>query len=305
MIKKIIIPLYLMVFGCTTFSLDKIDIPNKLKSDLKSFEPSGAIYLLDLNQYLIASDDTDKKNSAFLFLMDTNGKIDESPIMIKGVTKMTDIESLYQDEQGHLIILSSMSLNKNNKNLVERNLLVRARRNGKEITAMNQIELRPLLLKALKDSQIPELKSIKNNFDQELDVESSFVKDGELYIGLKGPQLASGVALILNLGSTTDLFSQQKINLRLWKIINFSKLSGEQDFLSEIALDGESLILSTTNSNEIGRIWKFEPHSNKLFLIQEFAGLHPEGLAVRTHPKTVLITFDQHGEYPMFTHLNL
>lgn len=300
MIKTIIV-LTSLILGCFAFSAEKITVPDKLKKHLKSFEPSGVVYLSDLDQYLVASDDTDKKDSPLLFLMDENGSVNKKPLLIKGLEKMTDIESLSHDEHGDLIILSSLSLNKNGKNLIERNLLVKAHRQGTEIEMVSQVELRPLLLKALKNSEVSDLKSLYEQLKQELNVEASFIKDGEFYIGLKSPQSALGTALILNLGPLDDLFSQEIQSVQLWKSINFAAISGEQDLLSETAFVGDNIILLTTNPNGTGCMWKFELQSNKLFLIQKFDNLNPEGLAIGPNFGEVLITFDQDEEAAMFT----
>src|SRR5687768_9927095 len=96
----------------------EISIPKKLLSTLKSFEPSAAIFLSDSNQFLLASDDTTEEDSPMLFLMDASGKVNKSPIIIEGMEKLTDIESINQD-QDYIYTLSSQSRNKKGKVLKE------------------------------------------------------------------------------------------------------------------------------------------------------------------------------------------
>src|SRR5262245_43712699 len=71
-----------------------IQVPRSLQKQLKSFEPSAAVYLEDQGSYLLASDDTDEDDSPWLFLMDRQGRVQSEPLSVLGVEKITDIESL-------------------------------------------------------------------------------------------------------------------------------------------------------------------------------------------------------------------
>lgn len=72
----------------------EIEVPSALMDQLKSFEPSGSVYLEDLGAYLIVSDDTDKKDRPLLFLMNEKGEVEEEPLNIQGIKKMTDRKSV-------------------------------------------------------------------------------------------------------------------------------------------------------------------------------------------------------------------
>lgn len=292
-------------FVHSALAAEKVTVPASLSQRLKTFEPSGIIYLPDLDQYLVASDDTDKKNSPLLFLMDKDGDIDKDPIVIEGIEKLTDIESLSQDSEGNIFILSSLSLNRTGKNLKERNMLIQARLQGRKISIINSVELRPLLLKALENSCETELVLTRGRFEKELNVEASFVKDGILYVGLKSPQPEVGQALILSLGPLKKIFSNKILDLKLLRIIEFASISSEGDLLSDMIFSENNLILSTTNSRSNGRLWAYDLKSEELSILSEFEGLNSEGLALSPDSKDLMIVFDQDNSEPLYTHFKM
>ncbi len=294
----------LILISFKVHSFDKpsqIQVPSHLLQKLKSFEPSGSLYLEDLDRYLIASDDTTKKNDPWLFLMDSKGVVDESPVVIEGVQKMTDIESISQDENGLLYILGSQSLNKNGKNLKERNLFLRAERIGRNIQVSDAIELRPLLLKALLDSSESEILLLRSQLEAGLDIESHFIFSGQLYLGFKNPQTQEGQALIVNMGSVDNLFLHQSLEkITLSKQINFYALSGHPDLLSEILKVGDLLFLTTTSEDSIGRLWSYNLKSEELKIIENYENLRPEAVAYNSFKSELLIFFDQGDEAALF-----
>ena len=275
--------------------LSKIVFPAEVKSRLKSFEPSGTIYLKDINRFLIVSDDTDKSDRPLLFLMAQDGKVDDAPVNIDGIKKMTDMESISQDAKGNVLVISSQGLNKKGKEKKGRNLMVRAERKNRTLTMKDSLELRGPLLEALQASSDPQLKKMRGQFASELDVESHFVRDGELYIGLKNPQPRPGLALILNLGSLEAIFAKKKINaLKVWRSVDFHALSKEPDLLSEILPMGGDLWLSaTTEKDPHSRLWLLNEKTDKLSLRRTFTGPRLEGMSEHPGGKEILLVFDQ------------
>lgn len=269
----------------------EISLPSDVEKQLKSFEPSAAMYLEDLDLFLIASDDTTEKDEPMLFLMDADGEVQSPAVKIKGIKKMTDVESISQDDDGTLYIMSSQSLNKNGKDKSERNLLVRAVRKNKKITSSDSVELRPLLTHALGQ-----------DVEESLDIESHFVREGELYIGLKEPQRSPGSAEILKIGKVDDIFAGE-LDVSEWKTIDFKAVSGEEDLLSDILLVDERFYLTTTQEKGTGRLWQYEEDADELTLLEEFGDLHPEGLAYNPGTNSLLVVFDEGGERALFTHV--
>ncbi len=283
-----------------------INVPPPILNTLKSFEPSALVYLPHLHRYLVASDDTDEKDTPMGFLMDDHGNVESQPLFFQGLEKMTDIESVSADDQGFLYFMSSQSLNKNGKNKPERNLFVQASLNVQDIQVIHQIELRSILINAIQKSLIPELVAIKNKLGTDLDVESHFILKGELYVGLKNPQSIDQKALILNLGDVKNIFLQKKIsNLNLWRTIDFSKISPKKYLLSETLLVQKTLFLATTTESGDGALWTLDLISGTLNLMEEFTGFRPEGLSYRPATNNLMVVFDQ-GESPaQFLLLNI
>lgn len=282
----------------TPDDLQKVQVPTVLRKKLKSFEPSSAVYLQDLGLYLVSSDDTDKKETPYLFLMDSEGHIDSKPLRVQGLKAMTDIESLSEDEQGHLYLLSSLSINKNGKNKISRNLFVEVHRRGASLVAQRHVELRSLLIAALQTS---EFKDVAPNLEKEIDIESHFIRRGELYIGLKNPQAHRHQAMVLNLGSVEVLLREKRIEgLSLWRMIDFSIL-GSEALLSDMQLRGNDLYLTTTSDKGTpGALWHLDVVTETLTLMDSFAGVKPEGLALKPDNEGLLVVFDQGEDSPLF-----
>lgn len=273
-------------------------LPEDFFEKFKSFEPSAGFYAPDLGGYLIASDDTDEEDRPYLFLMNSNGVV-EASLKVDGLKKMTDLESISDGENGILYLLSSLGVNKNGVEKPERNWFVEARRSGRNISVVRSIQLRSVLLKALEDLDLPDL-------EDSLDVESHFVMNGELYLGLKNPQPEGGKALLLKLGSIDKLFkSGQCEKLEVWKTIDFSSLSNEEDLLSDVRVVNGVIYLTSTTEAGTGRFWRLDSASEKLQLLETFDDLKPEGLALSPNGQELLMLFDQGDEDGLFSFVRL
>lgn len=281
--------------------LSKVQVPEKLMKKLKTFEPSSALYLPDLNRYVLSSDDTDKNETPYLFLMDDRGQVDETPLRVQGLPQMTDIESMTQDRQGNMYLLSSLSINKNGANKFSRNLFTKVSRQGSGLIFREKVELRSLLIQAIKNSDIPDLQAIQNQVDQALDIESHFISNGQLYVGLKNPQPRPNEALILNLGSLEVLLNEQRIeDLSLWKTVNFG-VAGTECLLSDLQLSDDEIYLSTTSDRgEPGYLWHLQISTDTLSRVEAYDRVKPEGLALRAKDNKLMIVFDQGLEPALF-----
>lgn len=265
-----------------------VELPPALEEKLKSFEPSAALYLPENDRFLIASDDTDEKDTPYLFLMDASGHVEEKPLRFPGLRKMTDMESLAR-EGDSFYALSSLGKNKNGKEKAERNLFTRFRLEGSRIDAVESVELRSLLLAAAAESTDPLLRKVKNRIEDQLDVEASYVRDGRLFLGLKDPQPASGTAVLLELGPVDSLFGGREITglrvARSWKFPSGHKLS-------DLVPYGESFLLATTTESGKGAVW-LSDKNGALSRLAAYADAKPEGLALHEKRSEVLVVFDE------------
>jgi hypothetical protein len=289
---KAILFLAITGFSASSNLPQEVFVPDEVFERVDHFEPSAILYLADLNQYLVASDDTNEENEPLLFLMNQSGKISRELLSIKGLDEITDIESISQDGQGIIYLMASLGLNKNGKEKSERNLFVRARRQGKSIQAIETISLRSRLIEAMDSSIDSKIQSIKSVLKEELDVESHFIRGGELFLGLKNPNLKTGESILLNVGAVEDVFSKRPLQVKIWKTIPFSKLTGEDDELSDIQDTQGGLLMTSTLEFGAGRLWSFQEATGELKLLSEFKGLHPEGLAL-DHQQALMMVFDE------------
>jgi hypothetical protein len=264
----------------------EISVPKKLKKQLKSFEPSAALYLPQTKNYLVAIDDTTEDDAAMLFLMDKDGNVDQTPVTIAGLTTMTDIESL-SSENGYIYAMSSQSRNKKGKVLKERNLFVRGKLKGHKLEETTVIELRPELLKALSSVTDSRLSSMQSSFDKLIEIESSYVRNGILFVGLKDSQPKAGAGIILELGSVDSLFATGKLDAKAVKIaavLDFSTAGGADEKISDLLLNTDgSLIVTATLENGGGSIWQFD--GKNLKMVTSYETEKPEGIAVHRRGK--------------------
>lgn len=294
--------LFTLIMMTWAFAADpqEIRIPAGVDAELKTFEPSGAVYLPDLDQFLVVIDDTDKKSRPLLYLISRDGQVRDEAFLVAGLSKISDLESVSADGK-YVYLLSSLGLTKSGKAKEERSLFVRVLRQGTKFTLDKSVDLRELLIPAIQNSKLPELANLKISVEEELDVESHFIRDGKLYVGLKSPQSQPGTATILDLGSVDKILNAKKIeNLQVWKTINFRAISNEDDMLSEILVFKNEIWFATTNEDHHGRFWKFDEKTGKVELKKYFRKQRLEGLAYDVTNKTVFMVFDQSNKPALF-----
>jgi hypothetical protein len=282
----------------------EMSVPKTLRKSLKSFEPSAVIYIEQRGQYLISSDDTTKSNDPWLFLMDDDGSVSPKPVVIEGVERMTDIESLSQDS-GFIYAMSSQSRNKKGKVLEDRNLFVRGKLVGQNIKETEVVELRSGLIEVLKGLSDLRLRAVRSELEERLEIEASFVKAGVVYVGLKEPQTSEGKGLLLSLGSADEIFSEGQLNpakVRVITEIDFTESGAGQEKISDIAPleDGRFLVTATLEDGG-GSVWQFD--GRKVELLKEYETERPEGITVGKDEE-VMVVFDQSEEAGLFSKLD-
>ena len=275
--------------------IDEIVVP----ASLPKLETSGVTYLADQKAYLVASDQTDGDDSPWLFLMNELGQMEGSPVVIEGMGPMADMESVSQDG-GFVYVMSSQGVTTFGKEKTERNQFVRARRLGRRLTLDKRVELRPSLLAALEASSDPVLRGLRGKFRKKMDVESHFVLNGELFVGLKDPQPEGGEALIVALGDVDEIFSAGRVkSARVWRQISFRAFGNKTATLSDMLLEGGRLILTSSTSGGNGALWSYEIASGTLKRHEEFKA-RPEGVARDGRDGKLMLVFDKTFGTPLF-----
>ena len=272
-------------------------LPDKIKKsidfstiDLNNVEASEAIYLSDINQYLLLSDDTENKRPE-LNLCDSKGKIEK--VFINGLKKINDMESATLTDNGNIFIASSQSYSKRGKLKDHRKLLIKVKRAGKEFSLLKKISLYSLLKDhSEKTGECADFlkNSIKN---KTLDIEAMFFKDGNLFLGVKAP-LLDGQSVILMISEINNVMAEEKAengSISIWKKITLKDGSGNKQ-ISGMVLSGSDLFITGTTKKG-GGLWKLDIDSAALELIRSFSDLRPEGVSLTPKKDELLLAFDQ------------
>ncbi len=273
-----------------------------------AFEPSGALYLKDLKKYLVISDDTDKMDSPFLFLLNSDGSVDSNVIQLENIDRIQDIESISQDQNGDIYLLSSQSLSSKKKLKKDREMILKIQQQGLRFKVVQSLSIRPMILEAIKKSKISEISELYSEATKKLEIEASYIDQGQLFVGLKEPMSEQGQNLIVNLGAIKNIFSLNKIEtLEVAFEISFPGFGQEQTRISDVILVGSQLVISTISKKPgtMGRIWSLVKGQSQPRLISEFPSLSPEGLAYNSDTKELMVVFDEGSDTPLFVKIPL
>lgn len=294
------------------FSLKKMAIPSAVYEQSK-FEPSGAIWLADLNKYLVISDDTDDAHSALLFLMNRDGSLDNETLKINNLPEIMDIESIARDEN-FIYLLSSQSRNSSGDIRKHRSLIVKVKRVGLELTAVSSFELRPLLLSAMVKSEQKELQAlaamikastVKNG---DLDIEGMTLVGNDILLALKAPHSDSNESYILRLVNKDYIFSNKFFHPQQVKIEAKLSFDGKTETaddnkmgLSDLVYSGGTYYISTTcKKANCSALWKTNKlASASLRLLKTFPVNQLEGIAIG-EKNEILGVFDEGKNEPYY-----
>lgn len=276
-----------------------------------AFEPSGVIYLEDLKKFLVISDDTDKHKSPTLFLVDSEGRLDDQFLVVPGLDKISDLESISQSGS-YIYLLSSQGLNKKKKDKAERNLFVRVKRSGLDLSGTEKVELKPLLMKAIGASQEKTMMLVAAAIkDGDFEIESHFMDSGRLYLALKNPLINKTESVIFLIKDVDALFAKKQLStdqLSVWKTLDFGSADGGPHHVSDLIKAQGRLFATTVCEDEnCGAVWKIQEVGEKLIpkIVKSFSGLKPEGIAFDTSDNSLFVTFDQKQESAKFTRLSI
>lgn len=276
-----------------------IFIPDSLKNRSK-FEPSGVIYLPDLRKFAVVSDDTDEDETPFIFLMNADGSVDGNPLKIDGVAKIRDMESIFKGAGDDFYVLSSQSKDGGGRSKKGRDLMVQVRRRGNTLTAVKTIRLRPALLEALKASTVPAVQQVRGELDKDLEIEASFLRDGNLIVAFKNPLDEDGRTLLMSLGKVDKIMGSGKVaaaDVAVWKILSFKAPGHKKTRVTDmVPLDENRFAISTTSNgrSRAGHVWIYDAKRDAdPVMIHEFPSYTPEGLALDPDAGDLLVLFDE------------
>jgi hypothetical protein len=278
-----------------------LPIPDNLKA-LSKFEPSGLIYLEDVKKFVVVSDDTDPQDTPYLYFMNTDGSLDEQPVIIANQNKINDLESITVDTNKNIYAMSSLSRNSKGDDKKSRNWLLKIARDGINFKTLQSVNLRRLLLGAITSSADEKVRSLGPGVMAELEVESMFISSNDLFVGLKAPLADQADSIILKIKNVSDVLSKNILpstDVEIWRILSFQKANVQLAVrITDMTLVENKLYITTSchgNAN-CSQLWTYDSApqgTSKPQLVKEFPGLTAEGVAYNPVKHELMVVFDE------------
>ncbi|KRT56269.1 HlyD family secretion protein [endosymbiont of Ridgeia piscesae] len=276
----------------------------------QTVEASGALYLSDIDRYLVISDKS-KANRSLLHLVTPQGKIEED-LQLVGETKIDDMESIASDRR-FIYIASSQFYSKKGEINPRGNKLLRLVRRGKVLSLDAEVLLNDVLAQAAQQGGDAEwaLYLRRALVDKSMDVEAMFLpREGELVLGFKSPIDGDGKVVFLVIRELDTLFATQQLapeNVAIWRRVAFrDPVTGAFAQVTDALYLHDKLYLLTHSrrgERDNSTLWRFDPESNELMVLRNFTGNRAEGLAYNSARDRFLIVFDGEGKANShFTH---
>ncbi len=275
---------------------------SKSLGNIPEIEASGLIYLPDLHQFLLISDETQDK-APILYLMDSDGMVRDKAA-VKGMEQMDDMEAICTDENGNIYIASSQTRKKKGEFPDSRKLFVQVQRNGTEFEAERQILLHELLMEAAKKAAGTDWAEwIKSG---EMEIEGMFWHQNALYLGFKNP-LKNSKAVILRISEMEKVLQEKRIipeNVQIWRELDLpNETDGKAMCISDLYMRQDRLHVLCCGKNDrnksirTGALRVYDAEGNLIYT-RYFKNLNPEGITFDPDRRNLVITFDEHGKHP-------
>lgn len=267
-----------------------------------SFEPSGLLWIDELKRYLVVSDDTGRgelSNQPVLFLMDARGNVDDYFIKIPALKEIRDLESITQDDEGFIYLMSSQVSGSSGRRKKARELMIKARLTGRHLTVVEKVHFLTILKRAVAEDRG---LAAELGIDDvgELNVEGISFFGGKLYIGLDSPLDDEGRSLIWVLNSPSALFSEKRLDrssLQLWARVYLSSFGKKQkDGIGDLLFTQGGDLILLSGRVEGGKVWRVSSPEGgilKPLPLRSFRNLNPEGAALSGREGHLFIVFDQ------------
>lgn len=274
-----------------------------------AMEISGAVWVPERGKFIVVSDDTghgDDEHAPWVFAVDRGGAFDPEPLLLEGVDRVSDLESVTRAPDGTLYFLASQSVSRKGKRPAKRQWLLRVRDDGGRLEVSGRIALYDDFLRGLD----PGLRGELGVSDQ-LDVEGIAWREDGLLVGLKAPLDGAGRSRLWLLPRPDRLFAPDGVagadEPRLLGSVSLPTCAAAAPGgISDLFLDeGKLYVLSTLpRGPECGSAWVVDLAGGGL-APRKLADwpLKPEGIA-RAGDGALLVFFDTGATPPLFTHLD-
>lgn len=278
------------------------------------FEPSALAWSSGRDRFVLVSDDTGladrDEHAPWLFTMDLRGRVDPEPLVVSGIEAFSDLEAIAAGAGDSLYLLASQSRSRRGKRPAARQVFAKIAVTNSSARVEASIALADLLE---RDSSLLTALGLANT--AALDLEGMTpTSAGGLLIGLKQPLDDADQAQIWHLPQPDALLAGGSGGLRRFGAVPLHVTAdGEQrpGGISELLeLPDGSLLIATTASgadpqHQDGGLWHASGHDDLTGarLVRSFAGLKPEGLALRPDGAAIVIVFDTGAAAPQWMEL--
>ena len=256
-----------------------VEFPDSL---MREFHPeiSGMIFIPELKQFLLVSDDYPQQRPEFL-LMNLQGQIQTQRLQISGLERMEDIESVSYDGE-NIYLLSSLSPTKKGQVKKARHMFAKVHRRGMDFILENSIDLRESLVKAMSTSKDPDIQHIFA-LQEELEIEGHAIQGDELLIALKNPLSGEGESVLLSVSNFQGLFEDGRITSDDVKVLAKLKLRfpdrDVQLTVTDMIVEGDVIYLaSSCRKEDCSAIWRLHAVNGAVQLVSEFKIKHLEAI---------------------------
>jgi hypothetical protein len=295
-----------------------IVVPSELAAVTSNPEFSGIVWSPARRRYLVVTDDSGLKSqgtnhASLLLALGEDGKLDKTPIPIRGVRTINDPESICAGPKGTYFLITSHSPNHKNKTPAERRQLLQLTEDKLGLVVAGRLDLTNIKGKR----SLFEIAGLPP--DGRLDIEAIAYHAGALFIGIKSPLTEKGEAVILRL--TNPIEAMRKGQLRESAVERFAAVPlclpvegrpvcqgiSDMTFLSD-----DSLILSANApkggpKDHGGALWHLPAPVGKTppVLLNRFPGLKPEGVTLTPTGRSLMVVFDCNDQAPKWTEVAL
>jgi len=296
--------------------LKAMKVPEALRKASR-FEPSGVVWVPEMNRYLIVSDDTgikDQKSdhAPWVFTMNNEGVVDAVPLRLTGINEVNDLEAIASAGHNSYYFCSSQNISKQGKRPKNREFLIKVKRESSGLKVLDKINLLSLIENSCSSAELAQLGLIRKEIDGRpvLNIEGMVRHGNALYFGLKEPAL-NGHAILLKLKDVDALFNYHRLSpgqLTLAGEVNLGSFKGKNATFSDLYMDpeGELWALSTIAdvefSDQMGtlhRIKHFSDGNPEAEMVIRFPEMKPEGVCLNPSGG-LLIVMDRDDQTPMF-----
>ncbi|HVK60811.1 MAG TPA: hypothetical protein VM432_04640, partial [Bdellovibrionales bacterium] len=275
------------------------------------FQPSGLVWISDLNSFVVASDESLTGGQPSLILVHKDGTVSGQTLPIQNLSGIDDVESISVD--GNTIyIMASLGNTKRGERVNDREIFARISREGLVLKATAAVNLRRALEPALQNSPDSRLRTIGSMAEQGvINVEGHEVRGGDLYIALKVPQLQRGTGMILRIRNVNAILSGQPVapeNVSIHSELKFkTEKTGFSMQIADLIMTDQGMFVATTCQGEAcSALWAAgDGRSEKPRLLAFFKRRQLEGLAYDASSSTITGIFDQNGKPTQLMRLKL